>query len=127
MGKKFLVLVFGLIGAVSGCMFETPDYVKLVTAPELKRIMEQGDIFLVDVHIPEQRHIKGTDLFVPYNEIEENQGRFPKDKSTPIYVYCRSGPMGNAAAKSLHELGYTHLSNLKGGAEAWNEAGYGFE
>ena len=127
MGKKSLLLVFGLIFALSGCMFKTPDYVKLVTAPELKRIMEQGDIFLVDVHIPEQRHIKGTDLFIPFNEIEKNKDRFPKDKSTPIYVYCEGGPMGNAAAKSLHELGYTNLSNLEGGAEAWKKAGFEFE
>ena len=30
--------------------------------------------------------------------------------------------MGNAAAKTLHELGYRNLTNLEGGAMAWKNA-----
>lgn len=35
--------------------------------------------------------------------------------------------MGNAAAKSLYELGYRNLINLDGGTNAWRKAGLGFE
>lgn len=124
---KKLYLIIAFIFIVSGCKFQKPDYLKVVTPTELNRIMQNEDIFLVDVHIPEQRHIKGTDLFVPYNEIEQHKGKFPEDKNTAIYLYCEGGPMGNAAARSLHELGYRNLINLEGGAEAWRGAGLDFE
>lgn len=99
----------------------------MITATELNRIIQNEDIFLVDVHTPEQQHIKGTDLFIPYNEIEQYKDKFPKDKNTAIYLYCEGGPMGNAAARSLYDLGYRNLSNLEGGTKAWRQAGLGFE
>jgi rhodanese-related sulfurtransferase len=112
---------------VTGCMFQKPDYLKMISAPELNQILKNEDILLVDVHSPEQQHIKGTDFFVPYNEIQAYINKFPKDKNTPIYLYCESGPMGNAAARSLNELGYRNLSNLEGGAKAWKQMGFDFE
>ncbi len=123
--KRSLIVAFLFL--IAGCMFQKPDYLKMVTAPELHRLMQKEDIFLVDVHIPEQRHIKGTDLYVPYNEIEKYQDKFPKDKNTPIYLYCEAGPMGNAAARTLHELGYRNLTNLEGGAKAWRANNLEFE
>jgi rhodanese-related sulfurtransferase len=89
--------------------------------------MQSEDIFLVDVHTPEQQHIKGTDLFIPFNEIDKNQDKLPKDKDTAIYLYCEGGPMGNAAAKTLYELGYRNLFNLEGGTRAWRKAGFNLE
>jgi rhodanese-related sulfurtransferase len=119
--------VIALLIFVTGCMFQKPDYVKMITPTELNQVMQNEDIFLVDVHTPEQRHIKGTDLFIPFNEIEKYQNKFPKDKNAAIYLYCEGGPMGNAAARSLYELGYRNLTNLEGGANAWKKAGLDFE
>lgn len=125
--KKLLYPIIAIIFIVAGCAFQQPDYLKVITATELNRIMQQEDIFLVDVHTPEQQHIKGTDLFIPYNEIEKYKDKFPTDKNTAIYLYCEGGPMGNAAARSLYELGYRNLFNLDGGAKAWRKAGLYFE
>ncbi|MDD5412179.1 MAG: rhodanese-like domain-containing protein [Methylobacter sp.] len=125
--KKLLFPIMVFMFIITGCMFQKPDYLKVITATELNRIMQNEDIFLVDVHTPEQQHIKGTDLFVPYNEIEKYKNKFPEDKNTAIYLYCQGGPMGNAAARSLYELGYRNLTNLEGGAEAWRKAGLDFE
>lgn len=119
--------VMALIIVITGCMFQKPDYMKMITAAELNQIMQKEDILLVDVHTPKQRHIKGTDLYIPYNEVEKYQDKLPKDKNTAIYLYCEGGPMGNAAAKSLYQLGYRNLTNLDGGARAWKKAGFDFE
>ncbi|MDD5631307.1 MAG: rhodanese-like domain-containing protein [Methylococcales bacterium] len=108
-------------------MFQKPDYLKMITPTELNQVMQKEDIVLIDVHTPEQQHIKGTDLVIPYNEIEKYQNKLPKDKNTAIYLYCQGGPMGEAAAKSLYELGYRNLFNLEGGAKAWRKAGLDFE
>jgi len=43
-------------------------------------MLKNKDFFLLDVHIPEQKHIKGTDEFIPYNEIEKYKEKLPKDK-----------------------------------------------
>ena len=120
--KKFFDVI-AMIIFITGCKFQQPDYLKMISATELNQIMQNQDIFLVDVHTPEQRHIKGTDLIIPYNEIAKYQDKLPKDKNTAIYLYCEGGPMGNAAAKSLNELGYRNLTNLEGGAKAWKKAG----
>jgi len=123
--KLYSIIAIGFI--VTGCMFQKPGYLKTITASELNRIMQNEDIFLVDVHTPEQRHIKGTDLFIPYNAVEEYRNKLPEDKNAAIYLYCEGGPMGNAAARSLYELGYRNLTNLEGGAKAWREHGFEFE
>lgn len=125
MKKLHLIITFVFLAA--GCAFQQPDYLKVVTVPELSQIMQREDIFLVDVHTPEQRHIKSTDLFIPYDQIEKYKDQLPKDKNSAIYLYCESGPMGNVAARSLHELGYRNLINLEGGAKAWRKAGLDFE
>ncbi len=123
--KRLYIIAF--IFMISGCQFQKPDYLKMITPAELHQSMQNGDIFLVDVHTPQQRHIKGTDLFIPYNEIDKHQDKLPNDKNTAIYLYCEGGPMGNAAARKLNGLGYRNLINLEGGASAWKKAGYEFE
>lgn len=121
------VFVVVLIFIISGCSFQKPDYLTMISPAELNQLMQVEDIFLVDVHTPKQRHIKGTDLFIPYNKVEQHIDKLPKDKDTAIYLYCAGGPMGNSAARTLHDLGYVNLSNLEGGAHAWGKAGYAFE
>ena len=119
--------IIAFIFIVTACSFLQPDYLKMISASELNQIMQNEDIFLVDVHTPKQQHIKGTDLFVPYNDVEKHKDKLPVDKNTAIYIYCESGPMGNAAARSFHDLGYTNLFNLEGGSLAWKKAGLIFE
>lgn len=121
---KFKLLIFLIALTLSSCHFLKPDNLKAISPQELATLMEKRDIFLVDVHIPEQKHIKGTDAFIPYNRIAENLDKFPEDKKAPIYLYCESGPMGNAAARVLYQKGYTNIFNLEGGAKAWHEAGF---
>jgi len=55
---------------------------------------------------------KSTDLFIPYNEIEKYQDKFPKIK-IPLSICIAKAAYGNAAAKSLYKLGYRNLINLE--------------
>ncbi|WP_150051554.1 MULTISPECIES: rhodanese-like domain-containing protein [Methylomonas] len=125
--RNYLISLCWLAAVNTGCNFVQPDYVQMLSPAELKQVLQQQDVVLIDVHVPEQKHIAGTDLVIPFNRVEEYQGKLPADKDTPIYLYCEGGPMGNAAARVLHDLGYKRLYNLDGGTKAWRQAGFGLE
>ncbi|MBT4849481.1 DUF1573 domain-containing protein, partial [Candidatus Parcubacteria bacterium] len=92
-----------------------------ITPLKFDKMLDDKDFLLVDVHIPEQEHIKGTDLFIPFNELEENTSKLPADKDAKIVVYCRSGSMSRAAAYSLIEMGYSNIYDLSGGKQAYDD------
>jgi len=85
-------------------------------------MLESKDFTLVNVHIPYEGEIPDTDLFIPFNAIEQNLDKLP-DKNTPIVLYCRSGAMSTVAAKKLASLGYTNIYELDGGFNAWKASG----
>ena len=74
---------------------------------------------LADGHIPDAVHIPRGSLEIAAEEHEALQGR-----DTPICVYCQGGGRGALAAQSLQELGYTDVTSIEGGFQAWHKAGY---
>lgn len=92
-----------------------------ITPSIFASMLESKDFTLIDVHIPEQNHIAGTDSFIPYNQIEDNISQLPKDKSAKLVVYCRSGSMSRAASYQLVEMGYTDVYDLVGGKNAYDD------
>ena len=78
----------------------------------------------MNVHIPYEGEIPPTDLFVPYNEVEQYLRQFPPDKTAKIVLYCRSGSMSATAAKTLVKQGFTNVWNLEGGMVDWEKQGY---
>ncbi|MCR4368616.1 MAG: rhodanese-like domain-containing protein [archaeon] len=130
MGKKFFASTLLLLLAFSGCLqtnaapenrSDETTYIA-ISPNELRQMLENKGFFLLDVHIPEQEHIPGTDAFIPYNELESNIAKLPADKGAPIVVYCRTGSMSLEASQKLAELGYTNVMNLEGGINAFNAA-----
>ena len=97
---------------------------KNITTDELNQQLKNKDFTLVDVHIPEQEHIKGTDAFIPYDEIEHHLEKLPSDKNSKIVLYCRTGRMSEIVAEKLAEKGYTDVYNVVGGKVEWDKKGY---
>lgn len=98
-----------------------------ITTGEFDEIMASHDPFVVDVHVPEQAHLPGTDAVIDYQEVKNRLSEFPQDKSAEIIVYCRSGSMSEKAAQDLAGAGYTNVKNLSGGANAYRESRFGVE
>jgi rhodanese-related sulfurtransferase len=98
---------------------ESSSSYQSITPEKLGGLLEDENVWLIDVHIPEQEHIPGTDAFIPYHRIEGDPA-LPKDKNTPIVLYCRSGGMSRAAAEALVQDGYTNVYDLAGGKNAYD-------
>lgn len=62
------------------------------------------------------------------NELPE-EWREPQlaDRARPIITACEIGPLGALAGKLLKDMGFTNVSILDGGTQAWKDAGYATE
>ncbi len=99
-----------------------PGYRQL-SPQALRAALSHKNFLLVNVHIPYQGQIAGTDRLISFETI--GRSRFlPANKNAPIVLYCRSGRMSAIAARTLVAKGYTRVSELTGGFNAWAEAGY---
>ncbi|MEO8357104.1 MAG: rhodanese-like domain-containing protein [Chloroflexota bacterium] len=97
---------------------------KNVSPRELNTLLKDKDFIFVNVHIPFAGEIVGTDLSIPYDQIEQNLSQLPAEKDARIVLYCRSGHMSQIAAEKLVALGYTDVWNLKGGMVNWEKEGF---
>jgi len=129
--KAYFALLFLALLVIVGCAPATamPEgsagaNPMLITVEELNAMLKNKDFTLINVHIPYQGEIPGTDAHIPYNEIEEYADQLPQDKDAKIVLYCRSGSMSTAASKTLVEIGYTNVIDVQGGMNAWKTAGY---
>lgn len=84
--------------------------------------MAEPDAFVVNVHVPDEGGIPGTDAAIPYDEVD-GDARLPDDLATPIRLYCKTGRMSAEAATALMDAGYTDVVHLDGGMDAWMAAG----
>ena len=98
-----------------------------IDSEDLAAMLKNKDFVFVNVHIPFAGNIAGTDLSIPYDEIEQNLSELPSDKNAKIVLYCRSGRMSEIAAEKLISLGYTNIWNLKDGMVGWEQAEYDLE
>jgi len=66
----------------------------------------------------------GTLTYAADNEVPDNW-RDPRlaDRTRPIITTCILGPLGALGAKLLCDMGFTDVSVLEGGVQAWIDAG----
>jgi rhodanese-related sulfurtransferase len=70
----------------------------------------------------------GNLLFAADNEVPQ-EWRDPRlqDRSRPIITHCVLGPLGAIAAKTLQDMGFTNVTYMEGGIEAWKAAAFPIE
>ena len=87
---------------------------------------QQGSFFL-DVRTQaewDQFHIKGSTL-IPLEDLQTRLNELPKNKD--IVVICQAGPRSQSGAAILQQAGFTSISYVNGGYQAWMSAGYPVE
>ncbi|MBS1814570.1 MAG: VTT domain-containing protein [Acidobacteria bacterium] len=83
--------------------------------------------FIVDLrhpldYLPDPRVLPGAVRIGP-KEISKQADVLPRDRDIVLYCTCPSEETSAATAKQLHKLGIYRVRPLKGGFEAWRDAG----
>jgi phage shock protein E len=99
---------------------ETPTH-RLVDPDAFDAALDSPDAVVINVHVPYDGELEGTDLFMPFDAIDP--ASLPTDQATPLLVYCRSGSMSAEAVVTLAALGYRNIIELHGGMNAWRASG----
>lgn len=100
----------------------TRDGYETLSVAAFAEELSSPDAFVVNVHVPDDGEIAGTDVRIPYDEIADSS-RLPEDLDTRILLYCRTGSMSADAAASLDAIGYRAVAHLDGGMDAWADEG----
>lgn len=122
LGAYVVYMALGMPGMDHGAA--TADHAamrRVVPAAEFEALIADRSTWVVNVHVPNEGNIPGTDVRMPFNDLDRTN--LPTDPSTPIYLYCQTGSMSQQAAGSLMSMGYTNVVELDGGTEAWEASG----
>ena len=60
---------------------------------------------------------------IPFDEFDAQQDKLGKFKNKPIVAVCDSGISSNKVVASLRKSGFESVYGLKGGMNAWGQAG----
>ncbi len=87
----------------------------------------QSGAFFLDVRTQaeyDQGHIAKS-VLIPLDELPNRLSEVPREQD--IVVVCKSGPRSKEGGAILLKAGYTRVSCLSGGLQAWTAAGYTLE
>ncbi len=105
----------------------TRKRVSEISVEETHRLLQRGEhITLLDVREKEEislGYIKGA-LFIPRSLLQEKAGTLLPQRDAPIVIYCAAGVRSLLAAKTLRDMGYTHVISMAEGFDGWKAAGY---
>jgi len=97
----------------------------IVTPQQLADMMAKEDVYLVNVHVPYEGEIPGTDAFISYSDIASKLDKLPFG-DLPVVIYCRSGVTSGIAAQAMAAGGAPPFYELQGGYMGWQAAGLPF-
>lgn len=91
---------------------------RLISASELKKIMQYDECFTLDVREHGEYEICNIGAYlIPLSELRLRLNEIPNSKR--IVIHCKTGPRSIKAANLLLEVGYDNISVLRGGIMAW--------
>lgn len=90
---------------------------------EFSDVVAEPARLTINVHAPFEGDIAGTDLSIPFDQIELRLAALPSERTTPLAIYCRTGRMSTIAMATLTSLGYLNVIELQGGMRAWEATG----
>ncbi len=87
-------------------------------------LMNRENALVVDLRTPvefEKGHIAGAKN-VQLTQFDPENKQLAPAKALPVVLVCQSGQTAHGAASRLRKAGFTHVSVLDGGIQAWRGA-----
>lgn len=113
------IILLLVVGYLAYKMFAPTKGVKQVSTTELKPLLNDRKRFYLDVRTPAEfkgNHIKGFKN-IPLQTLNSQLNQIPKDKE--VLVICQSGMRSKQAIKVLKKAGYSNVTEVRGGMNAW--------
>ena len=100
----------------------TPDSPTMnsITTSELRTLLANDfSGLLIDVREPDEHAVANIPQarLIPLATLPDQLGSLPRDRE--IYVHCKMGGRSARAVQFLLDQGFTQVSNVKGGIDAW--------
>lgn len=114
----------GSAGVSPGTSATAPSASRLVDPAAFAAAVAEPTRFTINVHVPFEGSIDGTDAAIPFDRIAADVARLPPDRGAPLAIYCKSGRMSAIAAVELARLSYRDVVELRGGMQAWTLQGF---
>lgn len=106
-------------------LFKTSSYqdkVTLLAPSEFNATIQKKGCQLIDVRTPNEyaagtiQKAKNLNIFDRATFKKEAE---KMDKTAPVYLFCQSGNRSRTASKTLIEMGFSTVFDLKGGYSSW--------
>ena len=117
--------VIGYLESPEKAMYEHRDDVQIASRLTAKgfgeRTRQIADLQIVDVRNPGEAAagmIPGA-VNIPVNQLPDRLGEL--DRARPTVVYCAGGYRSSVAASLLRQRGFTDVSDILGGYNAWEQ------
>jgi len=96
-----------------------------ITVEELHNLLKnQTNVRLIDVREPHehaQASIASSTL-VPLATVPDHMNEWPRDEE--IFLHCKAGGRSARAVQYLLDQGFSRVTNITGGMDAWMQAGF---
>ena len=99
-----------------------PKGVRQISTNELKEELDNRDKQFIDVRTQGEfkaNHIRGFEN-IPLHRLSEKANK-KLSQDTEVIVICQSGMRSQRASKVLKKMGFTKVTNVKGGMSAWTQ------
>lgn len=93
--------------------------INTISTSELKLELTKKGKQFIDVRTPQEfrgNHIRNFKN-IPLFELQKRAQELSKEEE--VIVICQSGMRSSKASKTLKKLGFTQITNVKGGMSAW--------
>jgi rhodanese-related sulfurtransferase len=117
---KFFTMFICLFTFIN-CNMQTSKNVRVIDLETFKKEIAKKNIQLIDVRTKEEFEGGAIPKAINIDVLQENFKEKIKtlDTTKPVYIYCRSGSRSKKAALLLEEVGFTKITDLKGGYLNW--------
>ncbi len=130
MNQQFLIdnILLITVAVVSGGMLFFSSYGRFgrISANQASVLLNRQKALLLDLRDEKTIELLGGmpgSRTIEFSSLKAQADTLAKDKTVPVVLVCENARRSDAASRILKAAGYTQISILDGGFNAWVEAG----